>query len=63
MTTVTIYFILILTAIAVIYDFVAYAIGGYNATISKVMKDAYAYYPTIAFIAGFICGHIFWPNG
>jgi hypothetical protein len=42
------------------YDVWAIVTSGKDASISQVLID-YAYdYPSFSFLAGFVCGHIFW---
>lgn len=47
-----------------IYDIIAFAVGGVDATISRVLRDAANEYPITAFLAGFITGglasHFYW---
>ena len=43
------------------YDIWAVLQGGIDATISAMIQDAAHDYPIIAFAAGVLCGHFFWP--
>ena len=47
-------------ALLIIYDVVAIAKGGTEASISSVII-AFSYrMPMASFISGFVCGHLFW---
>lgn len=50
------------TALVVAYDVVAYLVGGVDATISGVTRDAAGAFPPLAFGFGVLGGHFFW-NG
>lgn len=58
----TLFVILIATLLLAGYDLFIFMTLGNDATISIVMKQLCEQYPVIPFVAGFICGHIFWPN-
>lgn len=44
------------------YDIAAYLYGGPGSTISEVILDAARQHPALPFAAGFLCGHLFWPQ-
>lgn len=43
-----------------VYDLVVFWFRGSKATITCVIGWAIKKWPVIAFVLGFICGHIFW---
>jgi hypothetical protein len=56
----TIIFIVAVGALIGVYDVLAMAKGGIEASISHTII-AWAYdYPVFSFSMGFICGHLFW---
>lgn len=46
----------------VTYDVVTYAAGGPSTTISRVVLDFASQHPAVTFAAGFLMGHILWPQ-
>jgi hypothetical protein len=44
------------------YDIAAAMSSGEDATISQVILHAAQRVPALAFAAGFLCGHLFWPQ-
>lgn len=46
----------------IVYDIYAYAKGGYDNTESAHIKVVTLAHPFLLFLAGFVCGHLFWPN-
>jgi hypothetical protein len=58
----TAYFILALVLIIALYDIVAAIVGGYEATITRDLRVAAQSQPIVAFLAGVICGHLFWSK-
>jgi hypothetical protein len=55
--------LLIVTVLGlVVYDMFAEALGGDASTISQVIYWAARTVPAVAFGAGFLCGHLFWPQ-
>ena len=51
----------ILRPLVIAYDIVARIKGGNNATISLCTLTWSEQWPVIAFVTGFVMGHIFWP--
>lgn len=47
-------------ALLIVYDVVAIAKGGTEASISSVIISFSYKMPMFSFIFGFICGHLFW---
>ena len=43
----------------VIYDVIAYVVGGLKATISAVIWDWSKRYPFVPFVVGILMGHLF----
>jgi hypothetical protein len=62
MSTVTRVLIIVAIIALAIYDIVALAYGGVEATISFILLDWSYKCPALPFAAGFLCGHLFWPN-
>lgn len=58
--TITGYVILGATAILIIFDIYAF-MSAENSTISVVITDWSRVYPSVAFVAGLLCGHWFFP--
>ena len=58
--TYTGYFILIAVVAIIVYDFVAIANGGKDASISQYLIDWSYQYPVMPFAFGIVCGHLFW---
>jgi hypothetical protein len=54
--------VLAVIVLLVLYDFVAYAFGGRDATISIVSWQFASDHPIFAFILGMVFGHIFWKH-
>ncbi len=55
--------VVVTTILAVIvYDVVAYAIGGMPATVSAFVLETSKSWPVIPFASGVVCGHLFWPQ-
>lgn len=48
--------------ILIAYDVVAVVLWGEPATISAVTRDTVLGHPVVAFAAGLLCGHLFWPQ-
>jgi uncharacterized membrane protein len=65
MTTKKITVIVILTAIVALIGWDIYAVANSESgdTISHVVLAASLKRPAIPFAVGFICGHLFWPQG
>ena len=63
MRRITLISLLVLTALVIAYDFVAYWIGGSEATISRVIGEGSYTYPVISFLAGLVSGHLWWVQG
>jgi hypothetical protein len=59
---ITKWFIIATVIIWIIYDIVAYNIWGVDSTISRVVINTVELWPAIAFGAGFVAGHLFWPQ-
>lgn len=62
METITGYFLIGIGAAALIYEFVVLFRGQKNALISPVVYKAATKYPFIPFLAGFLAGHLLWPQ-
>lgn len=58
--TVTGYVVLGATALLIGYDLVAF-FKEENSTISVIITDWSRVYPSVAFVAGLLCGHWFFP--
>lgn len=54
------YIVIIFVVVLAIYDVYAF-MSAENSTISVVITDWSRIYPSIAFVAGLICGHWFFP--
>lgn len=54
------YVILGVTALLVIFDVYAF-MSAENSTLSVVITDWSRVYPSVAFVAGLLCGHWFFP--
>lgn len=50
--------------VLIIYDVYALFVkgGGVEATLSKVIVDTASQNSFVGFLAGFLCGHWFWPQ-
>lgn len=51
----------VILALVIAYDVLARIRGGNNATISLCTLTWSEQWPVIAFVTGFVMGHIFWP--
>jgi hypothetical protein len=51
----------VVSAVAVVFVSDVALIWSGNQTISSFLYLSSREYPAIAFFAGFVCGHIFWP--
>ena len=47
---------------AIVYDVIAYAHGGVDATISRITLAWAHRWPLVPFSVGVLCGHLFWPQ-
>jgi hypothetical protein len=54
--------LLLAAIILIVYDIVVYVWGGPEATLSLVVVKLSAEYPLIPFLAGLLCGHLFWRD-
>lgn len=54
---------IVVTIVGVLlFDAWVFVMGGQDATISSVIITDWAYnYPAFTFLAGFVCGHLWWP--
>lgn len=59
--TLTVGVVLVTIAGLVGYDVFAFVRAGTDATISSVVWEA-ASSPPLTFVAGFLCGHLFWNS-
>ena len=59
--TITTAILLVTLAILLLYDAVAVYWFGYPGTISIVVYEASKNWPIIPFLAGIVCGHLFFP--
>ena len=59
---VTAWFIVLLVFLLAGYDVYAAVKWGYQGTISYDILTAAQTHPIIAFAAGVLCGHLFWPQ-
>lgn len=48
-------------AALIVWDVLAYLIGGNNSTISVIITDWSYYSPWIPYLFGLMCGHFFFP--
>lgn len=55
--------LLLLVVGVVLYDVVAIWRGGWDASVSAVVFTLSCKYPIVPFLAGLLCGHLFWPPG
>ena len=55
---------IVLAAVVVLaaVDVVLLRLGGVRATFSRVVLEEAKRHPIIAFAAGVLCGHLFWPQ-
>jgi len=60
--TLTQIIILSLAALTLVIDLILVLWRGKDATISRTLLLASQRWPVIAFLAGFVAGHIFWRN-
>lgn len=54
------YIVGILATVAILADVILIAIYGKQASISAWFITESQYHPMIAFVSGFLCGHLFW---
>lgn len=59
--TITTSVLLVALAILLLYDAIAVNLFGYSGTISIVVYEASKNWPIIPFLAGIVCGHLFFP--
>ncbi len=59
---VTAMLVISLILLLVLFDFVIYARGGSEATISRVILRWAIGWPFVPFMAGLLCGHLFWSQ-
>lgn len=52
--------LLAVVAILVLWDAVAYQLGGQDATITQVVRDTSASWMLIPVLVGIVIGHIYW---
>ncbi len=52
----------ITTVLGIVYDVIAYALGGNNATLSKAMQQIGFSWPIVIFIYGGLGAHFFCPE-
>lgn len=45
-----------------LYDLYAVSALGWDETISVAVLTLSKKYPVVAFLAGLVCGHLFWPQ-
>lgn len=57
---VTVIFILVLAVVIAAFDVYIMQIGGKEASISQTIILWSYEYPSITFLLGFVCGHLFW---
>lgn len=57
----TVFFIVFVTALIVVYDVWALT-RGYEWTISSTLLEASKRWPVIPFLLGLLAGHLFFPN-
>lgn len=62
MDSLTVKFIVLVVAIVTVYDVWTLARRGYTTTISWVIYKSSTKWPVIAFVSGFLCGHLFFGN-
>lgn len=48
--------------ILLLYDLIALSAWGWDETISVAVLTLSKKYPIVAFLAGLVCGHLFWPQ-
>jgi len=69
---ITILLLLVIVAVLIVYDIYVAVFGEPGSTISSVVYMTSSRHPWVAFLAGFLCGHLFWrmkdlptdaPNG
>ena len=59
---VTAWLLVAVAGLLILYDIYAAVRWGYDGTISRDMLVASLSHPIIAFAAGVLCGHLFWPQ-
>lgn len=57
---ITIYIILSTILLLLIWDVIAIKVGGTEASISSIIITFAYKMPMFTFLAGFVCGHLFW---
>lgn len=60
--SVTAILIMVVILLLVAYDIVIYYKGGVDATISRVILHGAIGWPFVPFMAGLLCGHLFWSQ-
>lgn len=58
----TIFVIVALVVLALVYDLIAFLRGGFQNTISWAMYELGKSYPIIPFLLGVVAGHFFWSQ-
>lgn len=59
----TVWIIGLVAAVLVAWDaYAAFATAGAGDTISEVVLTAVKAHPIVPFLAGVLCGHLFWPQ-
>ena len=61
-THITRAFVVVAVLLIGLYDLVALAAWGVDATISRVLVGGGSVVPAIPFCIGFVMGHLFWPQ-
>jgi hypothetical protein len=56
------FIIILVVAVSVVYDVVAYLRGGVHSTISRVTLAWASGHPVVPFGVGVLCGHLFWAQ-
>lgn len=59
-TTITKLIIFSIIAVVVLWDGFLMFKGETRATFSVVLYDSAREFPVVSFVAGFLCGHVFW---
>jgi hypothetical protein len=59
---ITVIIIVLMVAVGIIYDIIALAMGGVEATISRIILAVTGKWPIISFAFGVLCGHLLWPQ-
>ncbi len=58
----TVFFVVAVTVVVVLYDVAAVLMGGVDATVSRVLLTESGRHPWIPFLFGVLCGHLFFPQ-